>query len=83
MIAVEIPESYLLSPPVYSAVDLKVDLAALLYRREKMSLAKAARWCGMSRLEFQAAMAERGIEIHFSEDDLLHDVQTLDKFFSK
>ncbi|MFM9946734.1 MAG: UPF0175 family protein [Saprospiraceae bacterium] len=83
MITVEIPESLLLSPPVYSAKELKVDLAVLLYRRKKMSLAKAASWSGLTRLEFQSAMAERGVELHFSEEDLQHDLRTLDKFFSK
>jgi predicted HTH domain antitoxin len=83
MITVEIPESFLQSPPVYSVGELKNDLAVLLYRRKKMSLAKAARWCGMTRLEFQSAMSERGVEIHFTEEDLQHDLKTLDKFFSK
>jgi len=82
MITVEIPESLLLSPPAYSVKELKVDLAVLLYRRKKMSLAKAASWCGLTRLEFQSAIAERGLELHFSEEDLQHDLRTLDKFFS-
>jgi predicted HTH domain antitoxin len=83
MIAVEIPDTFLLNPPAYSVRELKTDLAVLLYRRKKMSLAKAARWCEMTRLEFQSALSERGVDLHFSEEDLHHDIAALDKFFSK
>ncbi len=82
MVSIEIPEEFLFSSPPYSVKELKVDLAVLLYKRKRMSLAKAARWCGLSRLEFQSAMSERNVDIIFSEDDLKHDIKTLDKFFS-
>lgn len=83
MITVEIPDSFLQSPSGYSIGELKVDLAVLLYKKKKMSLAQAARWCGMSRLEFQSALSEQGVEIHFTTEDLQHDLKVLDKFFSK
>ena len=82
MVSIEIPEEFLFSSPPYSVKELKVDLAMLLYKRKRMSLAKAARWCGLSRLEFQSAMSDRNVNIVFSKEDLIHDLNTLGKFFS-
>ncbi len=83
MITVEIPESMLQSQSGYSIGELKIDLAVLLYKKKKMSLAQAARWCGITRLEFQSVLSEQGIDILFTTEDLQHDLKALDNFFSK
>ncbi|MCC6413722.1 MAG: UPF0175 family protein [Saprospiraceae bacterium] len=61
----------------YSEQDLKVDVAVLLYHRKVLTLARAARWVGMSRLEFQKALAERGFTVNYSIEDFDRDIKTL------
>lgn len=65
----------------YSEQDLKIDLALLLYQKRKISLAKAAEWCGLTRLEFQSAMSKRDVTLNYSVEDLRHDVAVLDNLF--
>lgn len=69
------------SSPDYSEQDLKVDLAVLLYQKRKISLAKAAEWCGLTRLEFQSAMSKHDVALNYSVEDLRHDIAVLDKLF--
>ncbi|HLP96359.1 MAG TPA: UPF0175 family protein [Saprospiraceae bacterium] len=73
---VEVP-SELIGVSDYSEQDLKIDVAILLYKRQVMTLARAARWVGMTRLEFQKALAERGLPINFSIEDFETDLKTL------
>lgn len=67
--------------PDYSEQDLKIDLALLLYQKRKISLAKAAEWCGLTRLQLQAEMGKRNVDLNYTVEDLEHDVATLDKIF--
>ena len=67
--------------PDYSEQDLKIDLALLLYQKRKISLARAAEWCGLTRLQFQAEMGKRNVDLNYTVEDLKHDVATLDKMF--
>ncbi len=73
---VEVP-SELIGVSDYSEQDLKIDVAILLYKRQVLTLARAARWVGMTRLEFQKALAERGLPINFSIEDFETDLKTL------
>ena len=66
-ILIEIPDKALATPQ-YSRQDLLTDLAVTLYQRQVYSLAKAARFVQMNRLEFQAVLAERGVYIHYDLD---------------
>ena len=66
-ILIEIPDKALATPQ-YSRQDLLTDLAVTLYQRQVYSLAKAARFAQMNRLEFQAVLAERGVYIHYDLD---------------
>jgi predicted HTH domain antitoxin len=72
-IQIEIPDKALATPQ-YSRQDLLTDLAIMLYQRQVYSLAKAARFAQMNRLEFQQVLAERGVYIHY---DLEIDLETL------
>lgn len=73
---VELPND-LIGLSAYSEKDLKVDVAVLLYHRKVLTLARAARWVGMTRLEFQKALAERGFTINFTVEDFKTDIKTL------
>ncbi len=83
MVSISIPEEYLSKPKGYSEKELKIDLAVLLYRRKMMSLAKAARWCGLSRLEFQQFLDDQNVEIHYSVAEFDKDMATLNQLFGQ
>ncbi len=70
---IEIPDVGLATPK-FSKADLMLDIAVSLFQRRIYSLAKAARFAGLTRLEFQAVLAERQIPIPY---DLDIDLQTL------
>jgi len=58
---------------------LRIDLAVGLYIAQKVTLGKAARYAGLSRLEFQAALAERKIDLNLDESDLDEDIESLQR----
>jgi len=61
----------------YTERDLKIDVAVLLYKRQVLTLARAARWIGMTRLEFQKTLVEHGFPINYSITDFETDLKTL------
>lgn len=75
IIEIEVPDS-VLKIPQYSRQDLLLDVAIALYQRKLYSLAKAARFAGLNRLEFQQVLAERQVPIPY---DLEIDLNTLRK----
>lgn len=72
----ELP-SDLIFVPAYTEQDLKVDVAVMLYQRKALTLARAARWIGMTRLQFQKALADRNVSINYSVSDFEVDMKTL------
>lgn len=72
---IEIPDE-IIGLPEYGKQALVRDIAVMLYQQERISLAKAARFAAMNRLEFQALLAEKGIYLNY---DLESDVQALKK----
>ena len=77
----DIPDSIFATTPQYSPSELKIDIALWLYERKKLALPRAARLSGLSIIEFNKVLSERGIGIHYSENDLENDIQTLKKLF--
>jgi predicted HTH domain antitoxin len=75
IIEIEVPDS-VLTIPQYSRQDLLLDVAVALYQRGIYSLAKAARFAGLNRLEFQQVLAERQVPMRY---DLQIDLNTLQK----
>ena len=74
---IEIPDIVFTTSPQYSPADLKLDVAVSLYERKKFSLARASTLAGLSRLRFQAVLAERGVYLHYSVEDLHIDLQNI------
>lgn len=72
----EIPNNFI-SMPAYSEQDFKVDVAVMLYQRKVLTLARAAHWVGMTRLQFQKALADRGVTINYSVADFEIDLTTI------
>lgn len=61
----------------FSAKDLLLELACALYARKRISMAQGARMAGVERMDFQAALCERDIPVHYSEADLRSDLESL------
>jgi predicted HTH domain antitoxin len=63
-----------------SASELKVEIAVMLFQKEKLSLGQASRLADLGYLEFQHVLASRGISIHYDVADFEQDLETLSQF---
>lgn len=55
----------------------RLDFAVGLYSSRTVSLARAARLAGRSRVDFQRILAKRGIPVAYDTEDLEDDIATL------
>jgi len=55
----------------------KLELAGSLYRRQAISLGKAAELAGLSRLEFQRALQQHGVPLNYGVKELEADMLVL------
>ncbi|MCS6919749.1 MAG: UPF0175 family protein [Fimbriimonadales bacterium] len=60
-----------------SADEFRLETALWLYQQERLTLAQAARWAGMTRLRFQRALYERNAPIHYDHEELKRDWETV------
>ncbi|MBA4159489.1 MAG: UPF0175 family protein [Gemmatimonadetes bacterium] len=74
--SVTIPDDVLQAAQM-SEAELRQELALLLFERERLTLAQAARLAGMERLRFQHLLASRGIPLHYDVTEFEEDLQTL------
>jgi predicted HTH domain antitoxin len=57
--------------------ELKVEIAVMLFEKEKLTLGQASRLATMNRLEFQHLLASRRIPVHYDVADFEQDLDTL------
>ncbi len=62
-----------------SVEELKQEIAVLLFQKDRLTLAQAARFAGLPRLRFQHLLAGRGISPHYGIPEFEQDVATLKK----
>jgi predicted HTH domain antitoxin len=60
-----------------SPKEIFVEASVNFYSSQRMTLAQAATFSGMDRLQFQHLLASRLIPINFGVDDLKQDVENL------
>jgi predicted HTH domain antitoxin len=77
---VTIPSERLGNVPL-SEHDTVVDIAIGLYKREQVSLGRAAEVAGVSSMDFLAELGRRRIPITYVVDDLKSDVAALNEKF--
>ena len=53
-----------------SPTELRMEIAVMLFEKEKLTLGRAAELADMGHLEFQRLLARRGIPIHYDVADL-------------
>lgn len=57
--------------------ELRLEIAIMLYKQEKISSGKAPAWTGLTVIEFQHELAKRGLCLNYDVEDLRADIQTL------
>ncbi|MBD2454430.1 UPF0175 family protein [Nostoc sp. FACHB-87] len=57
--------------------ELKLEIAIMLYKQEKISSGKARTWTGLTVIEFQHELAKRGLCINYDVKDFEADIKTL------
>lgn len=57
--------------------ELKLEIAIMLYKQDKISGGKVRAWTGLSVLEFQHELAKRGLTINYDVEDFQADIKTL------
>jgi len=60
-----------------SEEELRQEIAILLFQKQKLTLARASRLAGMTRLQFQHLIASRQIPVHYDSSDFDEDLQSL------
>lgn len=60
-----------------SEADLKLEVAIILYKREKISAGKACEWLGLNLIEFRRELSKRGLTINYDVADFQADLDTL------
>lgn len=63
----------------YTVSEFRLDVAIMLFQKRMFSLARAAEWVGMSRLEFQKALKTRGVYLHYEIQDLHEELEAFKK----
>ncbi len=58
--------------------ELLLEIAVMLFQREKLTLGQSARLAGMSQYRFQMVLASRDIPIHYDVEEYREDVQTIE-----
>ena len=71
-----IPDEFLQAAHI-SEVDLKLEIAILLFQQEKITLGTASQFAGMNQLEFQRILGGRKIPIHYGVEDFRQDLKSL------
>jgi len=57
--------------------ELKQEIALMLFHQQKLTLGRASRLAGMSRLQFQHLLASRQIPVHYDVAEFEEDLKTL------
>ena len=73
---IEIPDHFVARAP-FTEQEIRVDVLAFLYQKRVLTLEKAARLAGVTRLDFQHILADRQIPIHYDLADLEMDLRHL------
>jgi len=57
--------------------ELKLEIAIMLYKQQKISSGKVRAWTGLMVIEFQHELAKRGLYVNYDVEDFQSDVKTL------
>lgn len=57
--------------------EIQLEIAILLYQKEKISSGMVRAWTGLNVLEFQHELAKRNLYLNYDVEDFEQDLQTL------
>lgn len=57
--------------------ELKLEVAIMLYKQEKISSGKVRAWTGLTVIEFQHELGKRSLCLNYDVEDFEADVKTL------
>lgn len=57
--------------------ELKLEIAIMLYKQQRISSGKVRCWTGLTVIEFQHELAKRGLCLNYDVEDFRSDIQTL------
>lgn len=60
-----------------SEQELRQEVALMLFERERLTLAQAARLATMERLAFQHLVSSRNMTVHYDIEEFQEDIETL------
>jgi predicted HTH domain antitoxin len=60
-----------------SSIDMRIEVAAYLYEKQRISIGKARLIAGLSLIQFQKELAKRNIYLQISSKDLDTEVKNL------
>jgi predicted HTH domain antitoxin len=60
-----------------SASELKLEIAVMLFQKEKLFLGQASRLAELDHLEFQHLLASRNLSVHYDVAEFEEDLETL------
>jgi len=75
---IEIPDEIMATvkfPPDKAKEELVKEMAFSLYQRKVLSMGNARKLSGLNKWAFIDGLAERKIERHYTEQDLLEDIE--------
>lgn len=67
----------LLATTRMSEMEMKQEIAVMLFQKEKLTLAQASRFAGMNQIAFQHLLASRQIPMHYDVEDFEEDIKNL------
>ena len=70
---IEIPDTAIQETPL-SPSELRLELAIWLYIKKRLTLGQARKLAGFTVIDFQKALAERGLYLNFDQEDLANDI---------
>ncbi|MEM6592164.1 MAG: UPF0175 family protein [Cyanobacteria bacterium P01_C01_bin.73] len=76
--SVVVPDEILIATRM-TDVEMRQEIAVMLFQLEKLTLAQASRFAGMHRVAFQHLLASRQIPVHYDTVDFEQDIQNLRK----
>ena len=62
-----------------SATDFRVEIAAYLYEKQRLSIGKAHKLAGISLIQFQKELSKRNIYLHLDTSDIDKELQNLNR----
>ena len=70
-----VPPEFLQLAGITDEATFLLEFACWLYDKERISMGRARKMAGLDQISFQRALAERGIYIKYTEEDIALDLQ--------